>query len=113
MLRDSKDAEGGEAVIVRLRPRQTLGLYAQAAVRARSIRARVTEVMPSRSATVMCSWEVWISAMPLQRFRHGLPAALNTFASAPPPDSMNAGVYPQRSSAATAMATGGSSPPKR
>src|SRR6478672_10477072 len=58
---------------------------------ARSISAAVTAVIPSRSATEMCSVDVWISAAPLQRFRQGKPAALNTLASAPPPDSMKPG----------------------
>src|SRR6185437_14165193 len=56
--------------------------------RAASIRPIVTPSMPSRSATEMCSEAVWISAMPLHTFTQGTPAALNTFASAPPPDSM-------------------------
>ena len=58
---------------------------------ARSISAAVTAVMPSRSATAMCSADVWISAAPLHRFRQGMPAALKTLASAPPPDSMKPG----------------------
>ena len=51
----------------------------------------LTRGLVSSGATAMCSADVWISAAPLHRFRQGMPAALNTLASAPPPDSMKPG----------------------
>ena len=53
---------------------------------AASRRARVTSTIASRSATAMCSFGVWISAIPFARLTHWRPRSLKTFASAAPPE---------------------------
>ena len=54
--------------------------------------ATVTSTIVSRSATVIDSSAVWMSAIPFARFTHGRPASLKTFASAAPPLRANVGV---------------------
>ena len=57
------------------------------ASRAASTSASVTSTMRSRSATAIRSSGVWMSVIPLARLTQGSPRALNTFASAAPPES--------------------------
>ena len=61
---------------------------AQHRAAASSTRARVTSSMPSRAATLTRSPGSWLRSVPLARFTHSKPAALNALASEPPPVSM-------------------------